>query len=1224
MTARLKRNLPLILLLLLSVSAYHQWLSFRSFFYADWVQYSHTSITHSNIVTTWTTSGIGSTNILLSRLPAQAAQYAISLLYHAGTNVTDKFVFFAPVIILLPLAGYMLSSLLTKNRWIAAIGGAVFAFNTYFLAMNFEGDEMITVAAAACLLALCMYIKALQEVYWAAFKIIVASLLLLYSSAYDFRIVYITGILMAIYTLCVSSKRSIKLFCLLGIILLGTCAFWILPLEASASLTSNAAFDRSLFGSNFWSLPAALTLFYPFWTGYAPLWFNVQQVPAFFWVIPIFVATGLIIVRRNILLFYFAIVGLLGVLLAKQVQLPFSNLYQWLYANFPGFNAFREASKFYILIAIAYSAIIVLLLQHLYTAKNPKIKYGGYAVGFVVFGLFALNLKPLFLNQLGGVLAPRHIPTAYSNLNQLLDTRGSFYRSLWLPSISPWADQTDNRPVSSSANLLGNWQTTLNTSNSEPIADQLASEVNEPISNTLATAADFKYIVVPLRDMQNNDDFFVYYGNDRTNFVTALNNQPWLKRVNFGNNDIAVYKNTSQTPYVSTSDNLSLVANIADINEIYNLSSSQLGSKGFHFAGPEDYFPATNVKDMFSSLTPSNFESGKITQTVTSTTGQVSSIYANTNHPALSYSNDGARLTIFEANPNKLSVDGKNVGTDSPPRQVTTMQIKPSLSYFIEETGETQPVFLSKSQNQSLGLALGTATLYSSNKLNLFPNPSLEAGLWQKKVSDCNDFNNQALIDMSIDTTTATNGHQSLLLTSGNHIACTGPNPITVTPGGTYILGFDYKVAVARQAGYKITFNDPAQTTVTGELSAKPNWTSFSRFITVPAKATTATIQLLGYPDQNLSQFATTNYDQLSLEPLTQLGTIPINAKPNYVKIPVVSKSTVNYTDPNYKYGNLITNPSFKEGLWQKHVSDCNNYDNNPIIAMSLDKDLPESGHNALELDATRHTACTGLTGVTLTKNAKLYLSFDYQSSDKTNAAYYIAFNDSSNTTATQQIPITDTSWHTFSTQVSVPRGATKLSLLVYSYASPSNTVKVATRYTNFQLVEMPDITGSYYLVSNPTKTLANPKTVRYSSANPDTKYIQIHGATKPFYLNVSEAYSSEWRLDVNNAKLHRVGSWVPMANVDAIPSQDHYVWDNFANGWYIDVNQLCSTRQLCTRNPNGSYDISFVAEYTPQRWLYFGFVISGLTILSCIAFTIYYFRKRHWHMRSTKYVARK
>jgi hypothetical protein len=318
----------------------------------------------------------------------------------------------------------------------------------------------------------------------------------------------------------------------------------------------------------------------------------------------------------------------------------------------------------------------------------------------------------------------------------------------------------------------------------------------------------------------------------------------------------------------------------------------------------------------------------------------------------------------------------------------------------------------------------------------------------------------------------------------------------------------------------------------------------------------------------------------------------------------------------------MMPDPSFNSGLWQKNVGDCDNYDDNPILGMKLKTNMPRKGQNALELDATKHIACTGPRPVKVVSSTKLYFSFEYQSPNTTNASYRISFNGPQSTVFTQQLPIKDTKWHSYSTIISVPNGATQLTLTVDAFENESLT-PVVTRYANFHIITVPDILGSYFLVNQTPQILANPKRVNYTIVNPTEKIVNITGATTSFYLNMSEAYSSGWRLEMNNSKVRGVSNRLPKSEPDTAPSTDHYELDSFANGWYIDVNSICKEQHLCHRNADGSYDFSMKIEFAPQRWFNIGLIVSVSITAGCLLYVIRYYRKECGkRMREKHYVA--
>lgn len=69
---------------------------------------------------------------------------------------------------------------------------------------------------------------------------------------------------------------------------------------------------------------------------------------------------------------FFALLSVIGILLGKQVSEPWGNLYYFLYDHLPGFNAFREASKFYILVVLGYAVGIGALVEWILPKSNEQ------------------------------------------------------------------------------------------------------------------------------------------------------------------------------------------------------------------------------------------------------------------------------------------------------------------------------------------------------------------------------------------------------------------------------------------------------------------------------------------------------------------------------------------------------------------------------------------------------------------------------------------------------------------------------------------------------------------------------------------------------------------------------------------------------------------------------------------------------------------------------------
>ena len=81
--------------------------------------------------------------------------------------------------------------------------------------------------------------------------------------------------------------------------------------------------------------------------------------------------------------------------------------------------------------------------------------------------------------------------------------------------------------------------------------------------------------------------------------------------------------------------------------------------------------------------------------------------------------------------------------------------------------------------------------------------------------------------------------------------------------------------------------------------------------------------------------------------------------------------------------------------------------------------------------------------------------------------------------------------------------------------------------------------------------------------------------------------------------------------NASAVPTADHIDLNDFENAWYVDPAQLCKNNPAgCAKNADGSYNLKLVAEFTPQRWFYVGSIISGVTLLGCVEYLAYGWRR--------------
>lgn len=493
---------------------------------------------------------------------------------------------------------------------------------------------------------------------------------------------------------------------------------------------------------------------------------------------------------------------------------------------------------------------------------------------------------------------------------------------------------------------------------------------------------------------------------------------------------------------------------------------------------------------------------------------------------------------------------------------------------------------------------------------NLIDNHSFENGTWAEKVGDCNNYDDNRILAMSLSNNVKSDGEQSLQLEATRHTACTNQR-FKVEPG-EYVLSFDYQSNNADKAGFYLSLNDENKTVFKNTLAIDNNeWQAYDQLITVPEGASLARLHIYAY-ESDKSENNIVRYDNFSFAKLNLEKAITVNKlKDDYKKIEIDLNQEENifeYKEAGYDYKNQIINGSFENGTWTEKVGDCHNYDDSRILAMSLNNNVKSDGEQSLQLEAARHIACTSL-GQPVKSGSTYLFSFDYQSDNAKQAGYYLGFNDSEKTKISEKIDIENSEWKTIEKNIKVPEGATKMSIYVYAYETDGKINNIV-RYDNFKLIELPDLTDRFYLVSEPKEKLNEPKETNFDLINPTKKLIHIKGATTPFFLAMSESYHAQWELQMNNERIQGIlNSWWPFAQRQKVNDEYHYKLANFLNAWYVDPQALCeNNNSACKINEDGSYDIEMVAEFWPQRWFYLGLLISGTTLIGCVGYLGYDF----------------
>lgn len=538
----------------------------------DWVYFfaekQSEFLTFPNI---WSASGLGGVDLGLTMYPVLLLYGILSKI---GFGFSERIIYFAPSIIMAFFGSYFLLRLYFKNKYALIIGVSVFTLNTYFMTAR-TGHMTLMASFALAPTAFYFFRKFVQskKISYLLLSILVSTI----ASYYEFRAFYLIALVILLmgfysfyFTRQISARNLFKTFvAYFGGIGLANI-FWILPFQMTNFFSINEVTGRALFGSSFMRIDRAFGLFHPFWSGGKMIAFEVQKMPVYMWIIPISAVLGLYVYRKKPSILLFGLIALVGIFLTKQSNQPFSSVYGWLYDHFPGFSAFREASKFYFFIALGYSVLIAAFVDWLISQNylNKIARVGKYIIPIILAVIFLWNTKPIISDEIGTLFVPRKIPQDYITLKDKIVVQKDFFRTLWIPRLSRWSIYTNNHPSLSQ----------VETKFTCPEISKCTNILDNDISAEILDLYSIKYVIVPIQDYANDDDFFVHYGNSREHYIDELSKLTYLKRIYVGNGDLAIFENSHYKPhiYLSTSQTKYISINPTQYNLTLNRASDPI------------------------------------------------------------------------------------------------------------------------------------------------------------------------------------------------------------------------------------------------------------------------------------------------------------------------------------------------------------------------------------------------------------------------------------------------------------------------------------------------------------------------------------------------------------------------------------------------------------------------------------------------------------------------
>jgi glycosyltransferase involved in cell wall biosynthesis len=363
----------------------------------------------------------------------------------ASWALSEKVLYFVPFAVLSLLSPWILArEILGRTKW-AIASALIYATNTYFLIfIAVLGQVALGVAEVLAPLVLVAFMRTIRglSLRWALLAGLVFSL----QAAYEIRIAYLTGILCALYfCFAVAVEPGVRktasrlgLSILVFAILCLSQAYWWVPLLAyrgNPGLPVAASPWVAFMG-----LTHGITGISPYWTGGPPAIFTVTTINPAFLIFPLVAFTSLLVRRWRIEILWLCLVALIAAFLIKQTNPPAGEVYTWMFHHVPGWSLFREASKLYFIVALAYAILVPFVLKELFQLRLniPHLRIAPRILGLAglisVGALILSFLVPLETGQLGGTVRPQGEPQSFAALTRILDQDKTYGAVVWLGS----------------------------------------------------------------------------------------------------------------------------------------------------------------------------------------------------------------------------------------------------------------------------------------------------------------------------------------------------------------------------------------------------------------------------------------------------------------------------------------------------------------------------------------------------------------------------------------------------------------------------------------------------------------------------------------------------------------------------------------------------------------------------------------------------------------------
>ncbi len=436
-------------------------------------------------------------------------------------HIAMRIMFFWPFLFFGLSGAYYFVKSVIKERKLAAIGALVYMTNTYILMIAGGGQVGLMMAYAAAPFVLGSFIRGNTLLFTIVSVVFII---------FDIRYAYLLYAALLLYAVIrIPASRWIttaRMYMVPVLWIIAANLFWFIPLMLAPSFGLPAGYgDPGWLSYLSWAeFSKTVSLLHPNWPEniFGKTYFMRPE----FLLLPFIAMFPLVFTRQEKThehgqYRFFVVLALIGAFVAKGVNPPFGQVYEWAFTHLPLFNGFRDPTKFYLLTALSFSVLLPYAVGSIEAvlgkAKKP---YAAYVhPGFLVF--WVLLLLPFWQGQVHGTFTTVTVSPDYSRFEQLAMSDQGFNRILAVPWRQRFIFQSENHPLINASDVF-------KTSDPEAII----SALTDPSAQQLIRSFSIRYIVIPEDSM--GEIFLTDRSYDpklRERMVNALDTIPYIRRL---------------------------------------------------------------------------------------------------------------------------------------------------------------------------------------------------------------------------------------------------------------------------------------------------------------------------------------------------------------------------------------------------------------------------------------------------------------------------------------------------------------------------------------------------------------------------------------------------------------------------------------------------------------------------------------------------------------------